>query len=412
MRKVLLYTDNDSFAGCENMITVLLDNKEFRDKFDVTLYYRGSRAYKKGLSARLKSLVSTQPLPLVVITRSYLPLRFRNNIFFRLALRMIAIVSLPITYLINAAVLYISFLLTDRDVIIINNGGYPGAKSCLQAAVIAKFLGFRTIIMVVNNTAEIQKDGFKKTLINLYDSFVFRAIDIIITGSIPTSIALKAARRIGDTELLIVPNGISTERFEAAQIADRRTKVLVSGHVVSFSIIGLHEVRKGHMVLFKALAELISRRADLKDRLILNIEGYGDLTQSFVAFANENNLSSIVEFHGRVDNISKFYRDTDVLVVPSLFSEDLPNVISEAMLFGIPTLGSNLAGIPSQISDGVNGFLFEAGDVSTLSQRMEDLIDKPEILNDMSKKCVDKFNLHYNSHIAVSRYTDLISEKI
>jgi glycosyltransferase involved in cell wall biosynthesis len=411
MPKILLYTDNDFFAGCENMIAILMNNREFNRKYDVTLYYRKSLAYKIGMSARFKSLVSTKPLPLINLGRSMLPLFVRNNIFFRVALRMIAIVLFPVTYFANAIMLYLHFLSTDRDVIIINNGGYPGAQSCLQAAVIAKLIGFRKIIMVVNNTTQTPKGVFRH-LSKLYDTFVFRAIDNVITGSKATGLALRDARRIAGRKLLVVPNGINMERFETAHVTDRRSKIFNAGHVINFSIIGLHELRKGHLILLKALEMLISRRADLYDRVIVNIEGHGDLTRSLMTFVNENNLSSLVKFHENVEDISKFYKDTDVLVHPSLFSEDLPNVISEAMSFGIPTIGSNIAGIPSQISDGENGFLVEPADYSVLSQRMETLLDRPEILNAMSNECVAKFNIEYHSDVAVNRYIDLIEEKI
>lgn len=81
------------------------------------------------------------------------------------------------------------------------------------------------------------------------------------------------------------------------------------------------------------------------------------------------------------------------------------------MLFGVPTVGSEIAGIPSQISEGVNGFLIKPGDHITLSQRMETLIDNSDILNAMSQECVAKFTKEFSSDVAVGRYIDLIDEK-
>ena len=209
----------------------------------------------------------------------------------------------------------------------------------------------------------------------------------------------------------MIPNGINTGRFEAVHLANRRTKMFNIGCSINFSIIGVHETRKGHSVLLKALKDITSRSPDLYDRIKVSIERYGDLTKGLVAFVDENNLSALVVFQNHVENISTFYMDTDVLIHPSLFSEDLPNVISEAMAFGIPTLGSKIAGIPSQISDGVNGFLIKPGDHMALSQRMETLIDNSEKLNSMSKECVAKFDMEFSSDVAVGRYTDLIAGK-
>ena len=410
MPKVLLYTDNDFFAGCENMIGVLMNDAQFRDKFNAVLYYRKSTLYEEGLSARLDSLISCKGLPLIALRRSKLPLVVRNNIFPRLTLRIISLILMPVTFIFNGLMLAAHFLSSGKDTIIINNGGYPGAQSCLQAVVIARLVGFRKIIMVVNNTAQPPK-GFFKILGKLYDTIIFWSVDKIVTGSEITGLALRHARGLDCFKSLVIPNGINAGRFEAVHLVSRRTKVFSSGDSINFSIIGLHESRKGHLVLLKALKEIMSRRPDLYHRIKVSIEGYGDLTRVLATFVDENNLSASVVFHKHVENISRFYMDTDVLIHPSLFSEDLPNVISEAMLFGIPTIGSNIAGIPSQISDGINGFLLEPSDHIVLSQRMETLIDNSEILNAMSKECVAKFDMAFSSEVAVGRYTDLVGGK-
>jgi glycosyltransferase involved in cell wall biosynthesis len=410
MPKVLLYSDNDFFAGCENMIAVLMNDAHFRDKYNTVLYYRKSALYEEGLADRLDSLTSCKGLPLIALRRSKLPLAIRHNIFARVTLRLISIFLMPVTFILNAIMLATHFLSSGKDIIIINNGGYPGAQGCLQAALVSRLLGFRKIIMIVNNAAQPPK-GFFKILSQLYDIMVFWSVNKIITGSEITGLALRHTRGLQSSKSLVIPNGINSARFESGHVAGRRTKVFNSGCLINFSIIGLHESRKGHLVLLKALKDIMSRRPDLYDRIRVSIEGYGDLTKGLVAFVDENNLSGSVVFQTHVENISKFYMDTDVLVHPSLFSEDLPNVISEAMAFGIPTLGSKIAGIPSQISDGVNGFLIKPGDHMVLSQRMETLIDNSEMLNSMSKECVAKFDMAFSSDVAVGRYTDLIGGK-
>jgi len=409
MPKVLVYTDNDSFSGCENMIAVLMNDAHFRDKCNTVLYYRKSALYEEGLADRLDSLISCKGLPLIAMRRSKLPLAIRNKFFARVTLRLMSIFLMPVTFIFNALMLAAHFLSSGKDTIIINNGGYPGAQGCLQAALVARLLGFRKIIMVVNNTAQPPK-GFFKILGKLYDTMVFWSVDKIITGSEITGLALRRTRGLESSKSLVIPNGINAGRFEAVHVAGRRTKVFKSGNSINYSIIGLHESRKGHLVLLKALKDIVSRRPDLYDRIKVSIEGQGDLSKVLEKFVDENNLSASVVFHKHVENISRFYMNTDVLIHPSLFSEDLPNVISEAMLFGIPTIGSNIAGIPSQISDGINGFLLKPGDHIALSERMEMFLDNSEILSAMSKECVAKFNMKFSSDVAVDRYIDLIEE--
>ena len=409
MPKVLLYTDNDFFAGCENMIATLMNDSHFRHQCNAVLYYRKSTLYEDGLADRLDTLISCKGLPLIALRRSKLPVVIRHNIFARVTLRLASIFLMPVTYTFNTLLLGAHFWFSGKETIIINNGGYPGAQGCRQAAVVARLVGFRKIIMVVNNTAQPPR-GFLKTLAKLCDNIIFWSVDRVVTGSEVTGLALRHARGLNSFKSLVIPNGINTGRFEAVHLANRRTKVFNSGCSINFSIIGLHETRKGHLVLLKALKDIMSRRPDLYDRIRVSIEGYGDLTKGLVAFVDENKLSGSVVFQTHVENISKFYMDTDVLIHPSLFSEDLPNVISEAMAFGIPTLGSKIAGIPSQISDGINGFLLKPSDHIALSERMEMFLDNSEMLPAMSKECVAKFNMEFSSDVAVDRYINLIEE--
>jgi glycosyltransferase involved in cell wall biosynthesis len=48
------------------------------------------------------------------------------------------------------------------------------------------------------------------------------------------------------------------------------------------------------------------------------------------------------------------------------------------MSLGKPVIGSRIGGIPEQIRDGVEGILFEPGNVQELANAMDALADSPE----------------------------------
>lgn len=56
-----------------------------------------------------------------------------------------------------------------------------------------------------------------------------------------------------------------------------------------------------------------------------------------------------------------YYLACDVVFIPSLY-DGMPNVLLEAMVCGRPVVASRAGGIPDVVSDGVDGFLFDAGD--------------------------------------------------
>jgi glycosyltransferase involved in cell wall biosynthesis len=68
-----------------------------------------------------------------------------------------------------------------------------------------------------------------------------------------------------------------------------------------------------------------------------------------------------------------FYPQVDVVVVPSLWNDNLPGVVFEALAFGKPVIGSCRGGIPEMIRHGENGLLFEPKAPGELRAALESL---------------------------------------
>lgn len=407
MKNVLLYTDIDFFAGCESMIANFLNSKEFTIKYNPSLLYRKSPNYQNGLVKRINDINRVRPSGIVRISRSQLPSIMINNIAARAFWRFIAIFTKPIVYIYNIAILLKILGKSHREVLIINNGGYPGSTSCLQAAFIARILCFNKVLMVINNAARPTRN-ILRLFSSFYDRFIFDSINIIVTGSEATKNTLIISKNVPSQKIFVIPNGIDENRFEKNDILFRRNKKFISGQPITITIIGLHEHRKGHLILLKSISKLFKKKQDLNKILKVQVEGEGDLTKSLVNYTEEAGISDIINFMGNIDNISQLYASTDILVVPSLHSEDLPNVISEAMLFGIPSVASKVAGIPSQIKDGENGFLFKPGDINKLSGIIEKILDNSALISVMTSKCVNRFYKKYDKDISTSNYAKLI----
>ena len=65
----------------------------------------------------------------------------------------------------------------------------------------------------------------------------------------------------------------------------------------------------------------------------------------------------------------------DALVVPSIWYENSPLTIQEAMLAGTPIITSDLGGMAKLVQDGVNGLTFEPRDAAGLQSAIQRLID-------------------------------------
>lgn len=77
------------------------------------------------------------------------------------------------------------------------------------------------------------------------------------------------------------------------------------------------------------------------------------------------------------EQVSTFLRSQDVLVVPSLWPENAPLVIGEALRQGLPVVASQVGGIPEWVQHDRNGWLFPPGDVPALQHLLKRLIENP-----------------------------------
>lgn len=66
------------------------------------------------------------------------------------------------------------------------------------------------------------------------------------------------------------------------------------------------------------------------------------------------------------------------LVVPSIWYENMPYVVLEALSRGKPVIATRLGGVPERIQEGENGWLFDAGDPKDLVRAIRNLMLYPE----------------------------------
>jgi glycosyltransferase involved in cell wall biosynthesis len=61
------------------------------------------------------------------------------------------------------------------------------------------------------------------------------------------------------------------------------------------------------------------------------------------------------------------------------YDEGLPMAMLEAMAAGLAVVVTRVGAIPEAVSDGVDGLLYPAGDVDALRERLQALLDEPDL---------------------------------
>lgn len=91
-----------------------------------------------------------------------------------------------------------------------------------------------------------------------------------------------------------------------------------------------------------------------------------------------------------------FYRDVDVLVVPSLWRDPLPTVVLEAFRHGVPVVAADRGGLPELVQQGVNGLIFDPARPGDLARALRRLLDEPDLLPGLrarARRSVDRFTV-------------------
>lgn len=170
--------------------------------------------------------------------------------------------------------------------------------------------------------------------------------------------------RMGDADLLILPNGVDVNRFAAAAPAR-----LTPGRHLLF--VGRLESRKGFPVAVQAFARLAPQYPDLRLLVI------GDGTQRDAVDELTPAIRSRVEMLGRVDDalLAGYLRAADVYLGPATGGESFGIVLAEAMAAGTPIVASNISGYRDVARDGLEAVLVPPGNPAALADGVRRVLD-------------------------------------
>ncbi len=121
----------------------------------------------------------------------------------------------------------------------------------------------------------------------------------------------------------------------------------------------------------------------------------GDGPELSVMQAYAHGMDS-VHFCGPVSGEAKanLLRSSQMLLFPS-HDEGMPNVILEAMLYGMPVLTTPVGSIPEVVEHGVNGYIAEPGDVHAFATWLVRLAEDKDLCEQMASVNRDKASKLY-----------------
>lgn len=160
--------------------------------------------------------------------------------------------------------------------------------------------------------------------------------------------------------------------YNPCPIVNTAEKMARKNHILYVGTIGEN---KGYHILIQAFAKIAKKHPDWK----VLFAGIGEMDKAYTLI-NKFNLSNQIEMLGWVDGRRKerLYREASILCLPS-FMEGFPMTVLEAWAYGVPVISTPVGGIPDVAIDGKNMCLFEPGDIDTLTKKLAQLIENPDL---------------------------------
>jgi len=150
----------------------------------------------------------------------------------------------------------------------------------------------------------------------------------------------------------------------------------------------------GQISLLKGINILIEAAEILEQREVHNVvfEIYGDYSGQPPEFqadflARLSKVGRNVKFHGPYDQqrVDKLMQSVDLVLTPSIWWENSPVVIQEALRNRRPVICSDIGGMAEKIRDGVDGFHFPVGNSVALASLVLRIAGSPGKLDDIER---------------------------
>jgi len=171
--------------------------------------------------------------------------------------------------------------------------------------------------------------------------------------------------------------------FDSRRLVGRRR---IPGEPFTFGYIGTHIPAKGIHHLLEAFGRLRGN-----PRLRIWGRHRGQDSDSLMALARRlpGDASTRVEWlpeYRNPDIIRDVFDKVDAIVVPSIWVENSPLVIHEALQARVPVITANVGGMAEYVHHEANGLLFEHRSPPSLAEQMQRFVDEPSLAHRLGQR--------------------------
>jgi glycosyltransferase involved in cell wall biosynthesis len=240
--------------------------------------------------------------------------------------------------------------------------------------------------------------------------------------------ALLLDRKVQEADFVTVCTRMGLDRLVQLGVPGVSGKVHLIHHGIDLSALGRHPhiqypvplilsvgrlvEKKGFRFLLQAAAVLAGKGAQFE----LIIVGDGVEREELERMAGGLGLRDKVTFTGWLtqEELVHVYRRADAFCLASVVAKDgdrdgLPNVILEAMTYGIPVVASSLSAIPEAIIDEETGLLAAPGAPQELAAQLDRVLHDPVLRAHLASRALAKVHTDFDLHANTVRLGSLLA---
>jgi len=319
----------------------------------------------------------------------------------------------PLIILFNSIILI--FLIVFFKISVVHARSRAPAWSCLLATKITN----RKYVTTFHGTY-----NFKSDIKKFYNSIMLRS-DLTIAGSnfIFKHIQDNYSKYLNlKNRLLVIFRGINVDYFDPTTkleseedqlikswgiIKKEKKIILLPGRLTSWKgqelfieAINKINIELGYQAFYAIILGSDQGRDQYKKKLLKLCENY--------------NLTDQIKFIKHCDDMALAYKVSDIVISSSIEPEAFGRVAVEAQSMEKIVIASNIGGSNETVIDEKTGFLFNSGDVNSLSQKIMKILNTDEttlksIGIEGRKNVINKFNVEKMCFSTYSEYKKLFN---
>ncbi len=275
----------------------------------------------------------------------------------------------------------------------------------LLGATASQMAGIRSRILSVHSTGLWGKKG----TFSFTDRLVLRMFDRFVALAPPHARFLEKDGRIPPEKIILVPNGIDTDRFSPPVSIDHkkelRRQYSIPENDFVVTIVAALRPEKNHDMFIDVADKLLRSHDDFT----FLIAGGGAEAGKLHEIVEKTAKPDRIRFMGVRDDIDRIFALSDAATLCSYpVVETFPLTVLEAMSSGLAVVSTDVGSIAEMFLDGEEGMLVPSGDSILMADTLLRLKSDPALLAGIGKMARKRVLRDYSEENMIRGYSELV----